>query len=48
MAEPSSVMGVAAVLGGGLKFRPDQKVCFVLSGGNNDLGLLARWLQEED
>ena len=48
VAEPSSVMGVAAVLGGGLKFRSDQKVCFVLSGGNNDLGLLARWLQEKD
>ena len=48
VAEPSSAMGVAAVLGGGLHFQPEQKVCFVLSGGNNDLGLLAQWLSQED
>ena len=48
VAEPSSVMGVAAVLGGHLRFEPEQKVCFVLSGGNNDLGLLAQWLCQED
>ena len=46
VAEPSSVMGVAAVLSGALKFRPEDKVCFVLSGGNNDLSLLAQWLAE--
>ncbi|MBQ5754504.1 MAG: threonine/serine dehydratase, partial [Oscillospiraceae bacterium] len=46
VAEPSSVMGVAAVLSGALKFRPEDKVCFVLSGGNNDLSLLAQWLTE--
>jgi hypothetical protein len=34
------------VLSGALKFRPEDKVCFVLSGGNNDLSLLAQWLTE--
>ena len=47
VAEPSSVMGVAAVLGGSLKFQPEQKVCFVLSGGNNDPKQLAQWLADD-
>ena len=46
VAEPSSVMGVAAAMSGALKFQPGQKVCFVLSGGNNDLSLLSQWLAE--
>ncbi len=41
VAEPSSSMGIGAVLQGKLHFDASQKVCFVISGGNNDLNLLA-------
>jgi len=34
--EPSAAVGVAAVISGKLKVRPDEKVCFVLTGGNID------------
>lgn len=40
VAEPSSVMPVAAAQSGKLRLRPDEKVAFVISGGNNDLSLL--------
>ena len=40
VAEPSSVMGIAAVMEGKLKFAKEEKVCFVLSGGNNDFKLI--------
>lgn len=36
VVEPSAAVGVAAVLCGRLKVRPDEKVCFVLTGGNID------------
>ena len=36
LVEPSAAIGVAAVLCGKLKTRPDEKVCFVLTGGNID------------
>lgn len=36
LVEPSAAIGVAAVLGGALKVRKDEKVCFVLTGGNID------------
>lgn len=41
IAEPSSVMGIGAALAGTLPVKPEEKVCFVLSGGNNDLSQLA-------
>ena len=41
VAEPSSVMGIGAALAGTLPVKPEEKVCFVLSGGNNDLSQLA-------
>ena len=41
IAEPSSVMGIGAALAGTLLVKPEEKVCFVLSGGNNDLSQLA-------
>ena len=44
VAEPSSVMGLAAALAGRLDVRREDKVVFVLSGANNDLSLLARCL----
>ncbi len=45
VAEPSSVMGIAAALDGQLPVRPEDKVCFVLTGGNNDLSVLISALQ---
>lgn len=44
VAEPSSVMGIAAALEGNLPVISGEKVCFVLTGGNNDLNLLERVL----
>lgn len=40
IAEPSSVLGIAAALDGQLKCKPTDKVCFLITGGNNDLDLL--------
>lgn len=40
LVEPSAAIGVAAVLSGALKVRKDEKVCFVLTGGNIDPGKL--------
>lgn len=44
IAEPSSVLPVAAALCGPLPVRPEDKAVFVLSGGNADPALLARLL----
>ena len=44
IAEPSSVLPVAAALCGALPVRPEDKAGFVLSGGNADPALLARLL----
>ncbi|WP_306569873.1 threonine/serine dehydratase [Faecalispora jeddahensis] len=41
LAEPSSSLPMGAVLEGNLRFDPHEKVCFVLSGGNMELKLLA-------
>lgn len=46
IAEPSSVLGIAATLEGKCSFKKDDKVCFVLSGGNNDLALLSEVLSQ--
>jgi threonine dehydratase len=40
VAEPSSVMGIAAALSDCISVKPSDKVCFVITGGNNDLSLL--------
>lgn len=40
VAEPSSSMPMASALSGKLKFNPNEKVVFVISGGNNDMTLL--------
>ena len=40
VAEPSSSMPIAAALAGKLPVRPEDKVCFVISGGNVDPALL--------
>lgn len=47
VAEPSSVMGIGAALGEKLPVQKTDKVCFVLSGGNNDLAQLAEILLQE-
>ena len=41
IAEPSSSMPVAAAMYNKIKFNKDDKVCFVISGGNNDLEFLS-------
>ncbi|RVU53945.1 threonine ammonia-lyase [Anaerosphaera multitolerans] len=37
LAEPSSCIGIGAILQGELKVDKDEKVCFVVSGGNTSL-----------
>ena len=46
IAEPSSVMPVAAALAGVLPVQPEDKAVFVLSGGNADPALLVRLLSQ--
>ena len=41
IAEPSSSMPVAAAMYDKVTFNKDDKVCFVISGGNNDLEFLS-------
>lgn len=40
LAEPSSCIGIGAVLQGRLPVSPEMKVCFLISGGNVGLGQL--------
>lgn len=42
LAEPSSTIGLAAIQSGKLTFRPEDKVVFVLSGGNVDFSLVQK------
>ena len=41
IAEPASSITIGAVLEGKIRFEPQQKVCFLLSGGNTELSFLA-------
>ncbi len=45
LVEASAAIGVGAVLSGKIKVRPDEKVCFVLSGGNIDPSTLSKYIQ---
>jgi len=45
LAEPSAAMTVAAAMAGGLPVKPEDKVCFVISGGNCDMHMLAELLK---
>ena len=36
VVEPSAVIGIAAAIAGNITLKSDDKVCFVLSGGNID------------
>ena len=47
VAEPSSVMGIASALAGKLNVVAGKKVCFVLSGGNNNLAQLAEIIKAD-
>lgn len=40
LAEPSSTIGLAAIQSRKLAFKPEDKVVFVLSGGNVDFSLV--------
>lgn len=42
LAEPSSCIGIGAVLQGLIKVNPEDKVCFLLSGGNVSIEQIAR------
>lgn len=48
VAEPSSCVGIAALLSGKLKTRPDEKVCAVLTAGNWDIGNIGKILKGEE
>jgi len=45
VAEAAAVVGVAALLAGRARVKPGQKVCSLLTGGNIDLNLLARVIE---
>ena len=42
IAEPAASIGIGALLGGNIQFKPHEKVCVVLTGGNWDLGDLSQ------
>lgn len=44
LVEPSSAVGVAAALKGDIKLQKNQRVCFILSGGNIDIEKLKELL----
>jgi threonine dehydratase len=46
VAEPSSVLGIASAMNGSLRFNKNDKVCFIVTGGNNDPNLLSQVLTE--
>ncbi len=48
LAEPSSCIGVGAVLGGKIKFRRDENVVFLLSGGNVDKKKIVEYLSNAE
>lgn len=44
VAEPSSSLGIAASIAGKLPVSPNDKVCFIITGGNNNFSQLAALL----
>ena len=36
VVEPSAVIGIAAAIAGKIKYKSNDKICFILSGGNID------------
>ena len=47
VAEPSACVGIAALLSGRVKTRPDEKVCSVLTAGNWDINMIGKLLKGE-
>jgi threonine dehydratase len=47
LAEPSAAIGVAAALAGKLNIKSDDKVCFVLTGGNIDPDKLEKFIMNK-
>ncbi|WP_445487725.1 threonine ammonia-lyase [Niallia sp. 03133] len=47
VAEPSACVGIAALLSGKVKTRPDEKVCSVLTSGNWDIDMIGKILKGE-
>ncbi len=47
VAEPSSCVGIAAILDGEVKVRPDEKCAFILTSGNWDIDLIGKLLKGE-
>jgi threonine dehydratase len=47
VAEPSACVGIAALLSGRVKTRPDEKVCSVLTAGNWDIDMIGKVLKGE-
>ncbi len=48
LVEPSAAIGIGAILSGGAEVRPNEKVAFVLSGGNIDPETLTKFLAMEN
>lgn len=46
IAEPSSSVGIAALLSKRIKLRPDEKVCSVLTSGNWDIDMIGKIFNE--
>lgn len=47
VAEPSACVGIAALLSGKVKLRPDEKVCSVLTSGNWDIDMIGKIFNNE-
>ena len=47
VAEPSACVGIAALLSGAVKTRPDEKVCTVLTSGNWNIEMIGKILKGE-
>jgi threonine dehydratase len=47
VAEPSACVGIAAMLSGRVKMRPDEKVCTVLTSGNWDIDTIGKIFKGE-
>lgn len=47
VAEPSACVGIAALMCGKVKTRPDEKVCAVLTAGNWDIQMIGKILKSE-
>ncbi|MEA5084940.1 MAG: threonine/serine dehydratase [Lachnospiraceae bacterium] len=47
VAEPSACVGIAALMSGKVKTRPDEKVCSVLTSGNWDIDMIGKIFNNE-